>query len=66
MVDMRPTPSQLLMEERLGEPLEAYVLKLRADERTWRYIARHLAEKTGHSVSPESLRQWYGVGERVA
>lgn len=56
MVDMRPTPSLLLMEERLGEPLEPYVRKLRTDERTWRYIARHLAEKTGHAVSAEWLR----------
>jgi hypothetical protein len=53
---MRPTPSQLLLEERLGEPLEPYVQKLRADERTWRWIARHLAEKTGHTVSAEWLR----------
>jgi hypothetical protein len=53
---MRPTPSQLLLEERLGEPLGPYVLKLRADERTWRWIARHLADKTGHAVSAEWLR----------
>lgn len=60
---MKQTPTQLLMETRLGEPLGPYVLNLRADERTWRYIARHLADKTGHRVSPEALRLWFGAAD---
>jgi hypothetical protein len=66
MFPMKQTPTQLLMETRLGEPLAPYVLKLRADERTWRYIAKHLAEKTGHAVTPEALRLWFGAAERAA
>ena len=61
MLVMRPTPSLLLIQDRLGEPLEPYVQRLRADERTWRYIARHLAQKTGHEVTGEWLRRQFGA-----
>lgn len=56
---MTPTPTYLLLEERLGEPLAPFVLALREDERSWPYIARKLAEKTGHTVSDEVLRRWF-------
>jgi hypothetical protein len=35
------------------------VLRLRHDERSWRYIARKLRELTDVPVGAESLRRWF-------
>lgn len=59
MYDMNPTPTYLLLELRLGEPLRDFVLALREDERGWPYIARKLADRTGHAVTDETLRKWF-------
>jgi intein-encoded DNA endonuclease-like protein len=53
-----PTTFQLI-EKAIGEPLIGYLGALRADERSWPYIARKIAERTGVEVSDESLRRWY-------
>lgn len=60
---MKQTPSYLLLEAKLGEPLAPLVERMRADERTWDYIARKLRERTSHEVtfSTERLRQWFSV-----
>lgn len=62
---MTPTRTYLLIEERLGEPLSAFVLGLRADERSWYYIARKLRERTGVSISYEAVRQWFADSATV-
>lgn len=56
---MQQTPAYKLLEARLGESLENFVLNLRADERTWGYIARKLGQKTDHWVTDECLRKWF-------
>lgn len=61
MLDVKQTPTYLLLEAKLGEPLAPLVERMRADERAWPYIARKLRERTNHQVtfSDESLRQWF-------
>jgi hypothetical protein len=58
---VKPTPTYLLLEAKLGEPLAPLVERMRADERSFPYIARKLRERTNHEVtfSTESLRQWF-------
>lgn len=54
--DSGVTPTYRLLEENLGEPLEPLVRRLRADERSFSYIARKLRERTGVEFSDEWLR----------
>lgn len=56
---MTPPTTFQLIEKAIGEPLIGYLGALRADERSWPYIARKIAERTGVEVSDESLRRWY-------
>lgn len=58
---MKPTPTFLLLEAKLGEPLAEFVRRLRKDERTWDYIARTLRTRTSNTVrfSTEALRKWF-------
>lgn len=58
---MKQTPTYLLLEAKLGEPLAPLVERMRADERSFPYIARKLRERTNHEVtfSDERLRQWF-------
>lgn len=58
---MKPTPTALLLEAKLGESLADYVTALREDERSWPYIARKLRERTNNEVtfSDEALRLWF-------
>ena len=57
---MQRTPAYKLIETRLGEPLEDFVLRLRADDRSWPYIARKLGQTTDHWVTGECVRKWFG------
>ena len=69
MYPVKPTPTYLLLEAKLGEPLAPFVQRLRDDERSFPYIARKLRERTNNEVkfSDERLRQWFsGSGERAA
>lgn len=68
MVDVKPTPTYLLLEAKLGEPLADYVTALREDERSWPYIARKLRERTNNEVafSDEVLRQWFSESAEQA
>jgi hypothetical protein len=58
---MKRTATAQLVELKLGEPLEPFVVRLRNDERSWPYIARKLRERTGDTVpfSAEALRKWF-------
>lgn len=65
---MKQTPTSLLLEVRLGEPLAEYVRRMRSDERTWDYIARSLRRATDGKVkfSVESLRTWFADDSELA
>jgi hypothetical protein len=65
---VKPTPTYQLLEAKLGEPLAPLVERMRADERSFPYIARKLRELTNHEVrfSDEALRRWFEASERVA
>jgi len=58
---MKQTPTFLLIEALIGEPLADLVRQLRRDERTWDYIARQLRTRTDNKVrfSTEALRKWF-------
>lgn len=56
---MTPPTTFILVEKALGEPLVEYLGALRDDERSWPYIAKRVAERTGVEISDESLRRWY-------
>lgn len=56
---MTPSRTYQLLEAKLGEPLAAFVLGLRTDERSWYYIARKLRERTDVSISYETVRGWF-------
>ncbi len=53
-----PTPTQQLIEVRLGRDLGGYVKERRQAGDGWRRIADHLHARTGIAVSYESLRRW--------
>lgn len=65
MWGVKQTPTYLLLEAKLGEPLADFVQRLRDDERPWRYVARKLRDATGNTVafSDERLRQWFTDAE---
>lgn len=69
MLVVKQTPTNQLLEIKLGEPLAPLVERMLADERSFPYIARKLRERTNHEVkfSDEALRQWFAdESERVA
>lgn len=62
VVPMTSTPLQQLLEMAL-EPAggaQEYIDERRANGNTWDEIARSVHRDTGHRVSRESLRGWYG------
>ncbi len=54
------TPTQQLVEMILGEPIEAWIAKQRADGIAWRIVARNLYGATNGriDVTHETLRNW--------
>lgn len=60
IVTQRP-PTQKLADLLLGQSLDDFVLSRRADDRSWRLIARDLYERTNGQVdiTYETLRSWY-------
>lgn len=58
---VKQTPTNALLEIKLGEPLAPFVERMRADDRSFPYIARKLRERTNHEVrfTDEALRQWF-------
>lgn len=53
------TRTYLLLEERLGEPLDAYVRDKRADGESVAAIVFDLATRTGERVTDSTLRNWF-------
>jgi hypothetical protein len=51
---------EAVVEARTGSSLTAFVARRRADGRSWRLIARDLADATAGlvDVSPEAMRRW--------
>lgn len=62
---MKRTPTNQLLELKLGENLPDLVARLRADERSWPYIGRKLRERTGGEIefTDEALRRWFSDDE---
>lgn len=52
--------SYQLVEDRLGRDLEDWVGEQRQRSNSWHAIAVELAAKTAVTVTPETLRQWFG------
>ncbi len=50
---------QQLLTAKLGKPLDRVVRDLRADDRSWPWIAKKITRETGVAVSDESLRRWF-------
>lgn len=68
---MAPPNSTLfrIANEKLAGGLAERIAELRADDRSWRWIARQLKDEVGFEVTAETLRQWgeaLGVSERSA
>jgi hypothetical protein len=54
------TPTQQLIEIRLGRPLAGFVRERLSEGAGWRRIANDVRGRTDISVSHETLRKWYG------
>jgi hypothetical protein len=54
------TPTQELIQIRLGQDLAEYVATKRAEGLGWRRIAYAISDRTHMVVSHETLRAWYG------
>lgn len=55
------TPKQELIESRYDGDLAADIAAWSATGTTWRDMAQTVSERTGRTVSHESLRNWYGA-----
>lgn len=53
-----PSPTRLLIETRLGRPLDQLVAEMQAQGLGWRRIAEVVGERTNVTVSHESIRTW--------
>jgi hypothetical protein len=64
----KPTRAQLLIEERLGRPLDRFVMNARGTElrpkNSWNQIALLLHSETGVHVTAETLRIWFYDAEK--
>ena len=64
----KSTRARQLIEERLGRPLDRYVLTARGREArakaSWSRISADLLAETGVHVTPETLRLWFYDLER--
>jgi hypothetical protein len=61
-----PTPTRLLIETRLGRPLDDFVHEQLTEGIGWRRIADDIRHRTAISVSHETLRSWFKVTRDVA
>lgn len=57
-VVVKPT-LRMLLEDRLGEPLEGFVVA-RRPATSWRLIAYEITQRTGLDLTGEALRGWFG------
>jgi hypothetical protein len=63
---MPPTPTRLLIETRLGRPLDEVVHEQLAAGKGRRRIAEDIRYRTEISVSHETLRGWFKVSRGAA
>ncbi len=61
----QPSPTYLLIEQRLGEPLAEFVAQRRPGT-AWRRIATELLVRTGVDVTYETVRTWFAADEARA
>jgi hypothetical protein len=61
-----PTPKQMLLELKYDGDLAHDINAWLAGGQSWRQIARTVSERTGLTVTYESLRSWYGTTEHAA
>lgn len=54
----QPTPLYRLVEAALGRRLDEYVAEHRA-AMSWRAMAADLSQRTGETVTYETLRSWF-------
>lgn len=52
------TPKQQLIEMKLGEPLLPFIEHHRADGASWDAIARVVSQRTGVTVSDQTIRNY--------
>lgn len=60
------TPTQQLVELRLGGDLPGFLARARENKRSWRAIAGDITERTGLPVSYEAVRMWHRQTNRDA
>lgn len=58
VVMTQPTPLYRLVEVALGRKLDDYVAENRA-AMSWRAMAADLSQRTGETVTYETLRSWF-------
>ena len=62
-----PTPKQQLLEMLYDGDLTADIAVMVATPLSWREIAARVSARSGHTVSHETMRNWYGLPtEQVA
>lgn len=54
----QPSARYLLIEDRLGEPLARFIAERRARSVAYYKIAMEITQRTGVSVSFETIRTW--------
>lgn len=52
------TPKQQLIEMKLGEPLMPFIESHRADGASWDTIARTVSQRTGITVTDQTIRNY--------
>jgi hypothetical protein len=60
---MKATRAYLLIEERMGQPLDAFVRDRRRQGDSWNAISVALLRRTDVAVTNQTLINWFG--ERV-
>lgn len=61
----KQTRTYLLIEERLGRPLDKRVLKARAAGQSWNQIARELDYDTHVPVTAASVANWFDDADKA-
>jgi hypothetical protein len=62
---MKATRAYLLIEERMGEPLEAFVRERRRLGDSWNSISVALLRRTDVAVTNQTLINWFADSERA-
>jgi hypothetical protein len=58
----QPSPTYLLIEQRLGKPLADFIGE-RRPHTAWRRIAMEILKRTDVDVTYETLRTWFSADE---